>query len=267
MNTSELITNSQRITIILPLAPNPQESQRASILACGLAKLGKEISIEKENPTKPTLSPSSEKTFAVSLKGLAPWISKVYYEKHEKDLKLYFTLQQGEILPENLSIQTHAHPDITIIMGNREAQHNGFVKVNPSRILEQEATKAMLDILFLQDKGTTKLLSVVLQKLRYIEKFRSYTAFLRTQDFQSSQTNPKALIPVIQDLNQYLDTHASHLLFYEDTNSQQIQAVFHKGQSTANLLALSQENVQQKGNWTIFSISPGAFRELTDILS
>ena len=37
-----------------------------------------------------------EKTFAVSIKGLAPWIAKVRYEKNNVDLNLYFTLKETE---------------------------------------------------------------------------------------------------------------------------------------------------------------------------
>ena len=35
-----------------------------------------------------------KKTFAVKLKGLAPWISQIQYEKEAADLMLYFTLKK-----------------------------------------------------------------------------------------------------------------------------------------------------------------------------
>jgi hypothetical protein len=38
----------------------------------------------------------SQKTVTVSLKGLAPWVSGVRYEKDKADLTLHFTLKQGE---------------------------------------------------------------------------------------------------------------------------------------------------------------------------
>src|SRR3990167_2442991 len=43
-------------------------------------------------------TPKQEKTFVVSLKGVAPWISKVCYKKDEKDLKLYFTIIVGDAI-------------------------------------------------------------------------------------------------------------------------------------------------------------------------
>lgn len=35
-----------------------------------------------------------KKTFAVKLKGLAPWVSEIQYEKEKKDLTLHFTLKK-----------------------------------------------------------------------------------------------------------------------------------------------------------------------------
>ncbi|MEK6882288.1 MAG: hypothetical protein AABY22_21900, partial [Nanoarchaeota archaeon] len=66
-------------------------TQTALLLACGLKKLGKQVSIEHAQAILET-TPSQEKIFVVSLKGLAPWIAKVRYEKETNDLKLYFTL-------------------------------------------------------------------------------------------------------------------------------------------------------------------------------
>lgn len=52
-----------------------------------------------------------EKTFAVSIKGLAPWVAKVRYEKNDVDLNLYFTLKETETPETNLATRVLARAE------------------------------------------------------------------------------------------------------------------------------------------------------------
>lgn len=52
-----------------------------------------------------------EKTFAVSIKGLAPWVAKVRYEKNNVDLNLYFTLKETQIPETDLTTRILARTE------------------------------------------------------------------------------------------------------------------------------------------------------------
>lgn len=45
------------------------------------------------------------KMFVVSLKDVSPFVSRVSYEKDDRDLKLYLSLQEGELAPENIVLE------------------------------------------------------------------------------------------------------------------------------------------------------------------
>src|SRR3989339_172600 len=130
MDIRDLLEKSQTISILLPVQENARDLQTAFTLAYILQKkLGKRVAFEGRNVASPLAPqvkplPDKEKTFAISIRGLAPWISKIYYEKDEKDLRLYFTLKQGEILKENVSLETFPRPDLTIIVGDSTNQYN-----------------------------------------------------------------------------------------------------------------------------------------------
>jgi len=61
-----------------------------------------------------------KKTFAVKLKGLAPWIQEVQYQKEEKDLTLLFTLTKDaevNIIVEDGGIQNKRLTPLTPSLG------------------------------------------------------------------------------------------------------------------------------------------------------
>ena len=265
MNTSELIEKSQKVIIVLTSQATPKDSQKARALACGLKKLGKEVSIEKQNLLEQKNSSIPlKKTFVVSLKGLAPWISRVYYEKSEKDLKLYFTLAQGEILPKDLSLQTHTQSDLIIIVGNKGGRHNSLTK-DPYQLKEQEAKQAIQTILLSSQDATTRLLGVVLFQLQYTEKFSTYLTSFKGTDFQDSQTNPKNIIGTIEHLVQHLNQKASYLILYSTEVNCNQAVLYSSQQGTADIIP--HEKKEQRGNWTIFSISPDNLQDITRTFS
>ncbi|MDP4009120.1 MAG: hypothetical protein Q8P71_01725 [bacterium] len=109
---SPLFPQAHHIHISLPSQASESELRDACILLLALKKQGKHVTVEDTDITK-TILPSHillptphvpantqekdvGKMFLVSLKGLAPWISKIHYEKTEDDLKLYFTLRDSE---------------------------------------------------------------------------------------------------------------------------------------------------------------------------
>jgi len=94
----ERILQAQNIGIWISPRATKSDVQIAHNLACGLRKLGKRVQIVSQAPL------AEGKTFSVTLKGLASRVAKVAYEKDQEDLKLHFTLQEGELSSENVSL-------------------------------------------------------------------------------------------------------------------------------------------------------------------
>ena len=73
-----------------------------------------------------------EKTFAVSIKGLAPWIARVRYEKNDVDLSLYFTLKEIETPETDLAtvilLRTERIGESRLYVS--EVSANDFLKTN-----------------------------------------------------------------------------------------------------------------------------------------
>ena len=86
-----------------------------------------------------------EKTFAVSIKGLAPWITKVRYEKNNVDLNLYFTLKETEIPEADLvsRILSRAERVGESRLYVSEVFANDFLETNTTPQVLQHAIQAL----------------------------------------------------------------------------------------------------------------------------
>ncbi len=61
------------------------------------------------------------KMFSIILRGLAPYISQVSYERNAEDLSLYLGLREGNLKPEQLVVK-RGNSDLTIILTKPEAK-------------------------------------------------------------------------------------------------------------------------------------------------
>ena len=155
-----------------------------------------------------------EKTFVVSLKGVAPWISQVCYKKDEKDLKLYFT----------------------IIVGDAANSHNSDVSQLP---LEATPLPAL----------SGKLLT----KLEFLEGKNLYMAAVSKEEWQECQANAKALKEGIKHVQDYIGERASLLLVYEEPGSPHPKGLLWTKRKEFQEAILNVGTGLQKGDWTLLS--------------
>ena len=65
------------------------------------------------------MADQKENVLSIILRGLAPFISQVSYERDGQDVSLYLGLKEGELRPEDLVIK-RAGPNLTIILTKPE---------------------------------------------------------------------------------------------------------------------------------------------------
>lgn len=159
-------------------------------------------------------TPKKEKTFVVSLKGVAPWVSQVCYKKDEKDLKLYFT----------------------IIVGDAADSHNSDVSQLP---LEATPLPAL----------SGKLLT----KLEFLEGKNLYLASISKDEWQECQANAQALKAGIRHVQDYIGDHSSLLLLYEETGSPHPKGLLWTKRKEFQEAVQTMGTGSQKGNWTLLS--------------
>lgn len=59
--------------------------------------------------------------FSIILRGIAPYVSQVSYERNAEDLSLYLGLKEGDLKPEQLVIK-RGNSDLTIILTKPEVK-------------------------------------------------------------------------------------------------------------------------------------------------
>lgn len=155
-----------------------------------------------------------EKTFVVSLKGVAPWISKVCYKKDEKDLKMYFT----------------------IIVGDTKNPHNSDVTQLP---LEATPLPAL----------SGKLLT----KLELISGKNLYLVSISKDEWLECQANGQALKEGVKHVQEYIGEQASLLLLYEETGSSVPKGLLWTKRKEFQESIQKIGTGLQKGDWTLLS--------------
>ena len=161
-------------------------------------------------------TPKKEKTFVVSLKGVAPWISKVCYKKDEKDLKLYFT----------------------IIVGDAANSHNSDILQLP---LEATPLPAL----------SGKLLA----KLEFLEGKNLYLAVISKDEWQECQANAQALKEGVKHLLDYIGEQASLFLVYEEPGSPHPKGLLPTKRKELQEAVLSVGTGLVKGDWVLISFT------------
>ena len=159
-------------------------------------------------------TPKKEKTFVVSLKGVAPWISKVCYKKDEKDLRLYFT----------------------IIVGDTKNSHNSEIAQLP-----------------LEAISLPPLSGKLLTKLEYWRDKDLYYAVISQQEWQDCQANTPALRESVKHLQEYVGQNSSLLLMYEDEKEKPPKGLFWSTKKEMRHRILAVSSGHERGNWVLLS--------------
>lgn len=130
MEVPESIKNSilQAKNIYLIPSKEPEAQACALALFYTLKELQKNVNLLAEplSETITFLTPSLDfisypKNFVISIPNKVADISQIYYEKEDQNLKIFLTLQQGNIKKDNVSFYyAEAKPDLIITLGVKD---------------------------------------------------------------------------------------------------------------------------------------------------
>ncbi len=258
MNVAQLLEQSKTVSLILPRRTQESDTQEALLLTCALKKLGKQVSCERDSASLAD-SPVQEKTFLVSLKGLAPWVARVRYEKDATDLKLYFTLNQKEVSPEAFSLQIQNQADLTIIVGDKLPQNNAY-QPSPLTLSANEAKKPLFNLLCAKEDPYTRLLGMVLSKLEYISRLHTHIILLKEEDFQSAHSEPKNLPLLVSELKASFGEQSSYLFLFDSSFG--AQGILWSSSLQVRAKFRDIAGGQQKGPWVLLRPAPLASEQL-----
>ncbi|MDA1337605.1 MAG: hypothetical protein O3C23_02475 [bacterium] len=156
-----------------------------------------------------------KKTFAVKLKGLAPWISQIQYEKEEADLTLYFTLKKDT--------------EVNVIVEDGKAK---------SKLLSPVTTPLAL------------LAQKLISNVEYKPNSDLYITSLQKKDFGECNATSLALKSAMEELKQYGAEESSVLVLYETTRG--TQGLLWSKRQDIRAQVKSQNQGTEKGNWVLF---------------
>ena len=159
-------------------------------------------------------TPKKEKTFVVSLKGVAPWVSTVCYKKDEKDLKLYFT----------------------IIVGDVKDSYNSEIAQLP-----------------LEATSLPALAGKLLTKLEHVASKNLYLVTISRDEWQECQANSQALKEGVKHVKDYIGEQASLLLLYDQTDSPHPKGLLWTKRKELLEAVQTMGAGVQKGNWMLLS--------------
>jgi hypothetical protein len=184
-----------------------------------------------------------QKTFVVSLKGIAPRIAQVRYEKDKSDLKLHFVLHEGSEIPsEAISLD---------IQGSKPA-----ITPDPERRIRE----FLFNLLKSHENPQVRLLGVLLPKLEYIPRLETFIAQLTEADLASVKAKISALPGTVRDLKDAFSPQSSFLVLFESAHT--CQGVLW---STTPQLRARFRNIaggQEKGSWVLLSPVPLSSNQL-----
>jgi len=157
-----------------------------------------------------------KKTFAVKLKGLAPWISEIQYEKEELDLTLYFTL-------------------------TKDAEVN--------IIVEDGKTRGKL--LSLITTPLAPLSQKLISNVEYKPNSDLYITSLYKRDFQECGATSLALKGAMEELKQCGGESSSLLVLFETAKG--ARGLLWSKRSEVREKVKTLNKGTEKGNWVLFA--------------
>jgi len=237
MDTEERILHAQHIKIYISPRATNSDIQIARTAACGLTKLGKHVQIVSQEPLP------SKNTFSVTLRGMAPLIADVTHEKENNDLNLHFTLQKGQLPPENVSFSIAPRDDLTIIVGDNKAQYN-YKKIHTF----------IIELLLNHQDPSFRLLGTILFKLENMPSGTMYATTLTRRDLRIALTSPKHMPSIIQDLRQQFGDQSSYVFFLEKT-PEELQVILWTLHAHVKQQCAQKIPSEVKGDWLLSTIS------------
>ena len=157
-----------------------------------------------------------KKTFAVKLKGLAPWISEIQYEKEEQDLTLHFSLKKDT--------------EVNIIVEDEQVGHKLLSPhVPPLGALSRR----------------------LIANVEYKPNSDLYITSLKHRDFTECKATSLALKGAVEELKQYGAQNSSLLVLFETTQGSQGLLWSKKLEVKEKVKRLRQGT--EKGDWILFT--------------
>ncbi|MBI4138173.1 MAG: hypothetical protein HY482_01080 [Candidatus Wildermuthbacteria bacterium] len=159
---------------------------------------------------------TEKKTFSLTLKGIAPLVSEVRYEKKEQDVTLYITIQKNM----------------------------------PVRVLVDDASITCKRLAPLGPLSK-KLLSTI----EYWPSSDLYIAFLRPEDFASCQASPKSVRTALEELRDCASQNSSFVILFETKERKDTQCLAWSEKERVLNAVASICPGSRKGNWALGSSS------------
>ena len=136
IETKQIITEAKNIYIITSQEPEAITSTLA--LFYTLKDLGKNVNLILDSLPENLkfLSPSLDfisypKNFVISVPNKVAQISQIHYEKNDEALKIYLTIENGNIKKDNIAFYfQEAKPDLIITVGIKDYQKELSEKLN-----------------------------------------------------------------------------------------------------------------------------------------
>ena len=213
MTTQELVFKSPSISIDVAKGPSASDLECAFALFFAFKKLKKGVSIFGDISQFSIISDNKtkEKTVAVTLRGISNIVSKIYYERDNKDLRLYFSLKKGGFSEKDLAVETKPSSDLTLIVGENHSEYN-HPKVTKTLI------NSVLEMLNKDDRNQILLLSRILSKAEYKQNQKLCVCSIDDSWFSETHTSPKQLAPIIEELRVNSNGSFSYLLLFQEQN-------------------------------------------------
>lgn len=269
MNLWELVQKSQNIVLDLRSYREERELQSALTLFGALAQLGKNVIpaglIQEQFPQPNKTLSSLEKTFVISLKGLAPYITRVTYEKNTSDLELFFTLRDTKNISP-VSSQSQRSPDLTIIVGDERTPHNGESAEEDRMKKFEGEVERFLGFFPKEEQSLLKLFGKVMARCRSYTTQGLSLSVARKTDFQETNTCPKMLPKLLQYTAQFFGDQISCFIFFE-TQTGMTRGIGLNIPSHAVEWLGSLGEIQQVKNWLILGQSNISFERIQEKIS
>lgn len=264
MDTHELLISSRSISLRFSSHPSSEDMQDAFILFCGLTKLGKEVRVENfaASDLFPSRSSSQEKerTFSLTIKDVAPFISRVYYEKDRANLKLYFALSDNTIQQEKIKLEPLSSNDLTIIVGNTRSPLNGQAPpahpgILPATIPSTNVTQLLLQQFFPTQQALLRLGGILFASVSRSPDNSLYIGHLASKEFANTQTTPKSLPSVMNLYKECFGEQHSYLFLYETPESHENQGLLWSSAPSVRNKLFTLAQGQEKGHWALLHYS------------
>lgn len=217
----EYIQKSRAIDIELTSLTTASNMASALTLFMALSKLGKRVSFRGENNIPPSFywidAPSlATQTSVLTIKEIAPFVSKISYEKNDRNIKFLLDVKQGTLRLEDIAIEETPATDLTIIVGENSLQNNIEITVNPHpKTKNQEKMReASLTLLSPFHIPSVQLFQKLLSKMEYLPEKKLSITVLDKKDFRETQANPRDIAPLIEELNALGASQTSHLVLF-----------------------------------------------------